>query len=146
MSPTSKKEYFLSVYKRYKASSYQEKRSILDEFCQNCHYNRKYAIRKLNKRPKRRPKRSGRRGPRSKYDHPELKECLQNIWLAANLPCSKRLKAILPMWLACYQLEFGALKPQILNLLVQISAASIDRHLKLTRHRYRVRSSPKFLH
>ena len=137
MSPVSKKEYFLSVYKRYHASSRFEKRLILDEFCQNCAYNRKYAIRKLNEKLLRRPKKLGRPGPRSKYAHPELKKCLQAIWLGANLPCSKRLKAILPVWIPYYQLEFGALEPKILKLLVQISASSIDRHLKLVRHKYR---------
>ena len=137
MSPVSKKEYFLSVYKRYAESSHQKKRLILDEFCQNCGYNRKYAIRKLNKRLKRRPEKVRRRGSRPKYDHPELKKCLQEIWLAANLPCSKRLKAILPVWIPYYQLEFGALAPQILRLLESISASSIDRHLKLVRHKYR---------
>ena len=137
MSPVSKKEYYLSVYKRYHKSSRPEKRSILDEFCQNCCYNRKYAIRKLNKRPKRRPEKAGRRGHKPKYDHPDLKKCLQEIWLAANLPCSKRLKAILPVWIPYYQLEFGALKLEVLKLLVQISASSIDRRLKLIRHRYR---------
>ena len=137
MSPTSKKEYFLSIRKRYHKSSGQEKSAILDEFCQNCGYNRKYAIRKLNKRLLRRLKKLGRPGPRPKYDSPELKKCLQEIWIAANLPCSKRLKAILPVWIPFYQLEFGALKPDILKLLNKISAASIDRHLKPIRSRYR---------
>ena len=137
MSPVSKKEYFLSVYKRYHKSSREEKCLILDEFCQNCGYNRKYAIRKLNKKLLRRPKKFGRHGPKPKYDHPELKKCLQEIWLAANLRCSKRLKAILPVWIACYQLEFGIIKPEVLKLLFQISASSIDRHLKLVRHKYR---------
>lgn len=137
MSPTSKKEYFLAVQRRYKASSRRQKSQILDEFCQTCGYHRDYAIRKLNKSPLRRPKKAGRRGPRPKYAHPELKKCLQEIWLAANLPCSKRLKAILPVWIPCYQLEFGALKAEVLKLLAQISPSSIDRHLKLVRRQYR---------
>ena len=137
MSPFSKKEYFLSVYKRYHKSARREKCFILDEFCQNCAYNRKYAIRKLNKRLLRRPKKLGRHGPKPKYNRPELKNCLQEIWLAANLPCSKRLKAILPVWIPCYQVEFEIIKPEVLKLLFQISASSIDRHLKLIRHKYR---------
>jgi len=137
MSPTSKNEYFLSVYKRYNESSRHEKRSILDEFCQNCHYNRKYAIRKLNKRLLRRPKKRGRPGPRSKYAHPDIQKPLREIWLQANMPCSKRLRAILPVWMPSYQLEFGALEPWVLKSLHQISAATIDRTLKTFRFRYR---------
>lgn len=120
MSPTSKKEYFLAVQKRYESASRKQKSQILDEFCLTCCYHRDYAIRKLNKSPKRRPEKAGKPGPRLKYNHPELKKCLQEIWLAANLPCSKRLKAILPVWIPCYQLEFGALKPEVLKLLIRI--------------------------
>lgn len=137
MSPTSKNEYFLSVYRRYRGSSRLEKRSILDEFCRNCAYNRKYAIRKLNKRPLRRPKKRGRPGPRSKYAHPDIQKPLREIWLSANMPCSKRLRAILPVWIPSYQLEFGILEPWVLRSLGQISASTIDRTLHAFRFRYR---------
>lgn len=137
MSPISKKDYYLSVYKRYHKSSRFEKHLILDEFCQNCHYNRKYAIRKLNKKPLRRPRKPGRPGPRSKYNLPELKKCLKEIWLHANLPCSKRLKAILPVWIPYYQIEFAVLSLETIKLLNRISPSSIDRHLKIARYKYR---------
>lgn len=137
MSPTSKKDYFLSVYKRYRESSRQAKRFILDEFCQNCAYNRKYAIRKLNKRLLRRSTKRRKPGPRSRYVHPDIQRPLREIWLAANMPCSKRLCAILPLWIPSYQLEFGALEAWILKSLNQISASTIDRTLQTFRFKYR---------
>ena len=48
MSPTSKTEYLKQIKQRYKKSSKKEKTKILDEFCEICCYNRKYAIRILS--------------------------------------------------------------------------------------------------
>ena len=55
-------EYFRSVYARYRQAAREMKRKILDEFCANTHYNRKYALRLLNGPP------PGRARPRP--DHP----------------------------------------------------------------------------
>ncbi len=41
-----------AVCKRYQAATKEVKSLILDEFCTNCGYNRKYAIRILAKKPK----------------------------------------------------------------------------------------------
>ena len=139
MSPLSKKEYFKTIKARYKKSSSRIKSVILDEFCANCGYNRKYAIRKLNK-PRLRNPRSliyNKPGPRSKYDIPEIKRPLEEIWRTANLPCSKRLKAIIPLWIPFYQLEFGILKPEVIRVLNKISPATIDRVMRLVRIRFR---------
>ena len=38
-------EYFRSVYARYRQAAREVKRKILDEFCANTKYNRKYALR-----------------------------------------------------------------------------------------------------
>jgi hypothetical protein len=40
-----KKSYFQSIQPRYEKASKAQKKIILDEFCENCKYNRKYAIR-----------------------------------------------------------------------------------------------------
>ena len=48
MCKNSRKEYLISIRKRYNSSSKSEKKKILDEFCKNCGYNRKYSIRILN--------------------------------------------------------------------------------------------------
>lgn len=131
MSPTVKRELLKAIAPRYQKARRKERSKILDEFCVNFSYNRKYAIRKLLAYElKRRPGITRKPGPRSKYDKPELLKPLQQIWLFAHLPCSKRLKAILPEWISPYQSEFGFLSIKTLNLLESISPSTIDRILK----------------
>jgi hypothetical protein len=48
MSCASKRDYLRRIYARYQGASWEEEQLILDEFCANCDYNRKYAIRVLN--------------------------------------------------------------------------------------------------
>ncbi len=108
MSPRARMEYLETIYLRYKKASLKQKTLILNEFCLNCGYHRKHAIRLLNhfrRFTKPKPK---KRGKPSKYNKPSVSEPLKKIWLAANLPCSKRLKVILPLWLPSYVKEFGS--------------------------------------
>jgi hypothetical protein len=96
MSPKARMEHIESIVVRYRKSSKKQKTVILDEFCATCGYNRKYAIYLLytfKRFTKHRPK---KRGKPSRYNQPYIIEPLKRIWLAANLPCSKRLKAIIP--------------------------------------------------
>ena len=55
---------------------------------------------------------------------------LKRIWLVANLPCSKRLKLILPLWLPRYSEAFEPLSLDVIKALTSISAATIDRALQ----------------
>src|SRR5437867_10838361 len=48
MSGRSRREYLAVIYSRYRRAGLQEKQVILDEFCRNGGYKRKYAIRLLN--------------------------------------------------------------------------------------------------
>lgn len=141
MSPLSKREYFKSIKTRYQQARLKQKSAILDEFCANCGYNRKYAIRKLGKPRLRNPRSLLRRkpGPKSRYNRPEILKPLEQIWLTANLPCSKRLKTILLLWMGSYESTFGALHKEVKDALNKISPATIDRILKITRVRYRGR-------
>jgi hypothetical protein len=41
-------EYLRAIYERYQAAGRKSKKVILNEFCTNTGYNRKYAIRLLN--------------------------------------------------------------------------------------------------
>jgi hypothetical protein len=61
------------------------------------------------------------------------------FWLSANLPCSKRLKTILPLWIPGYLQSFGPLPPKVLEALSPISPATIDRILSPTRIHYQKR-------
>jgi len=77
-----------------------------------------------------------RRRPKPVYNDQAILKALKKIWLAANLPCSKRLKAILPLWIPGYQSFFEPLPDQIVKRLLQISPATIDRLLQPVRLRY----------
>jgi hypothetical protein len=137
MSPGARMEYLRSIYLRYKQAGRKGKGIILDEFCLNCGYHRKHAIRVLNKfrlytKPKLR-----KRGKPSVYNKTSIIKPLKHIWLASNLPCSKRLKAILPLWLPFYAGQYIELPPEALEALQSISASTIDRLLKPVRVKYK---------
>lgn len=134
----SKKEYLSEIKERYLLSSRQEKKQILDEFCSTCQYNRKYAIRLLNApSKKRKPVKCPQRGRPRRYDTPAVLDVLLKIWEASNLVCSKRLTAMLPLWMPWFERSFQTeLDEHTQSLLAQISAATIDRLLKPYRAKY----------
>jgi len=132
-------EYLETIYLRYKRAALKEKTLILNEFCLNCGYHRKHAIRVLNNFKRFTKPKPKKRGKPSKYNKLSILEPLKKIWLAANLPCSKRLKVILPLWLGSYAKEFGGLPLEVVKALLRISAPTIDRLLKPTRVKYRGR-------
>ena len=104
MSRQSKWEYLTKIYHRYGQASSKAKRQILDEFCANCGYHRKYAIRLLNgPAPKGSPPR--RRKRRATYG-PQVISVLAAIWQAAGYPWSVRLKALLPVWMPWHQVQW----------------------------------------
>ena len=142
MSPMSKKEYLQSILLRYRSAAKKLKSRILNEFCQVCGYHRQHAIRLLNTckrftQPK--PKKKGRE---SVYNKPSILEPLKKIWLSANLPCSSRLRAIIPLWLPFYP---EPLSEAVKKALLSISQATIDRVLRPVRIKYgkRGRSTTK---
>lgn len=138
MSPKSKREYFKSIALRYQKASKKDKSRILEEFCQICHYHRKYAIAKLNVyKTRRKPPEKRKAGPKPLYDHPQLLETLKAIWIGTNLICSKRLKAAIPDWLGPYQIDNGYLPLDLVKKLLKISPPTIDRLLKPIKRLYR---------
>ncbi len=139
MSPRSKREYREAVHWRYKNATRHEKTAILDEFCATCGCHRKHAIRVLRRFKRFTKPKPKKRGPKPVYRKDEVINPLKRIWLAANLPCSKRLKAILPIWLPGYDQQFGNLPPEVTKALLDISPATIDRLLAPTRIQYKKR-------
>jgi hypothetical protein len=139
MSPGARVEYLRSIYLRYKRASRKEKGVILDEFCLNCGYHRKHAIRTLNSFKLYTKPKPGKRGKPSVYNKNSIIKPLKDIWLASNLPCSKRLKAILPLWLPFYEEQYTKLTTEALGALQSISAPTIDRLLKPVRVKYKGR-------
>ena len=130
MSLSAKREYLSTIQGRYQRAGREHKGRILDEFCANCGYHRKAALRLLNRvYPHRRRKRSG---PKPVYDRALILPPLKTIWLASEQLCSKLLKAALPQWLGHY--ERHSKMPEVLKeTLLKIRPAQIDRLLQAAR-------------
>jgi hypothetical protein len=139
MSPRSKKEYVEAIFLRYKKATCKEKTIILDEFCAACGYHRKHAIRLLRRFKRFIKPKAKKRGRPPVYHQELILKPLKQIWITANLPCSKRLKAILPLWLPGYVQSFGNLPPEVSQALLTISAPTIDRFLNPIRIQYKKR-------
>ncbi len=136
MSMKSRLELLESIIKLYKkAKSKKQKSALLDHFCAICGYNRKYAIHRINNYSKRRKRKKP--GRPSKYNNPNVIKVIQNIWITANLPCSKLLKPIISSFLPFYESHFDKIDPFIYSLLIQISPASIDRVFKSIRPKFK---------
>lgn len=125
----TKREYLEKIRPRYARAGREHKRRILDEFCEVCGYHRKHAIRLLRWD---RPERKRRPGRPSQYGLAERK-VLERIWLVANRPCSLRFKAMLPVWLPHYEMEFGPLTPSLRGRLLAVSSRTLDRLMQPVR-------------
>ena len=130
MGKNERRAYLEAVIERYQKASKNAKSVILDEFCSVCDYNRKYAIRLLNRQRKRSKRRPGRKPV---YHSSELLRALKRIWLVTDQMCSKRLVAAMPLWLPFYEQAYEKLSDKTENQLRSISAATIDRVLAPTR-------------
>src|SRR3989338_10873490 len=139
MSSRSKREYLEAIYLRYKRACRKGKAVILDEFCTTCGYHRKHAIRLIRKFTRFIKLQKGKRGRKPLYSKEAILKPLKKIWLSANLPCSKRLKAVLPLWLPGYVQEYGNLPKEVTEALLAISHATIDRLLSPVRVKYKGR-------
>ena len=133
MSPRSKREYLAAIVKRYRTASRSIKTIILNEFCSTCGYHRKHALRLIRTFRRFTNKTQTKRGRRPVYDPELLRIPLTRIWKAANLPCSKRLKAIIALWLPGYIKTYGPIPEKTAVALLRISAPTIHRILKPVR-------------
>lgn len=136
MSPRSKREYLGAIVKRYRAASRTLKTIILNEFCSACGYHRKHALRLLRTFRRFTQKTPAKRGRKPSYDPKTILVPLKRIWKTANLPCSKRLKAIIPLWMPGYIQTYGPISQATAAALLRISPSSIDRILKPVRAEY----------
>jgi hypothetical protein len=100
---------------------------MLDEFCRVAGYHRKYAVRVLNGPPPAavRPARPRRRAVL--YTAATI-AALVTIWTAAGYPWSRRLKALIPLWLPWARRRMH-LARAVERQLLTISARQIDRRL-----------------
>jgi len=137
MSRLSRREYWQQVYPRYQRASRTERQRILDEFCANCRYHRKHAIRLLNgSPPAARPAPQRRR--RGVTYGPRLVSILKAVWEAADYPWSVRLKALLPEWMPWVRRRFR-LTADLEEQLLRISPRSIDYRLRSAKRKLRQR-------
>jgi hypothetical protein len=135
MSAQSKYEYLMAIRERYRNASKKDKTMILDEFCTVCGYHRKYAIRLLNApQLADRSRNLSRRGRKQVYAAPLIVEVLRDLWVMTNLPCSKRLQAIIPLWLPFY--DQRSLTAELRQQLLAISPATMDRLMAPLRAKY----------
>jgi hypothetical protein len=135
MSNSAKKEYLTEIRSRYLMASKTEKSLILDELCTVCRFNRKYAIRVLNKKPTFYSKKQGR--PKI-YHRKAIIEFLKDLWVVTNLACAERLKAAIALWLPYYQFhKSNQLTEKDIKLLEEISPSTIKRLLRRSKSKYR---------
>lgn len=129
ISVTTKKELVAALAKRYAAGNREEKSRILDQFVSISGTHRKHAMRLL--RGEDRQPQSRRRA--QIYDA-ATREALIVLWEASDRICGKRLKPLLPILISSME-QHGHLKldDQVRTLLLQMSAATIDRALKSAR-------------
>ena len=86
MSLSAKREYLAKIHGRYQRAGRPHKSRILDEFCANCGYHRKAALRLLH-----RPLANGRAkrpGPKRTYEPAQVLPVLKAVWLASEQLCS----------------------------------------------------------
>jgi hypothetical protein len=116
------------MHGRYGKAEGKAKGVMLDEFCLNTGYHRKYAIRLLNGPPPGKGEEAPPGGRKPHYS-PAVVTLLAAIWEAAGYPWSVRLKAILPSWMPWIRQRY---KPsaETERQLLGISARQIDRRLQ----------------
>jgi hypothetical protein len=136
MSGRSKWEYLRKIHRRYQQAPAALKRQILNEFCSNCGYHRKHAIRLLNG-PFPTELRLRRRPRRASYGS-RLVSVLSAIWEASGYPWSVRLKALLPIWMPWARKRFRV-SPGLEQQLLAISPRTIDYRLQVQKRRIRKR-------
>lgn len=127
----SKKEYVEVMRRRYAGAGRRYKKKLLDEVCEVCGYHRKYAIELLNRQVSRSHRRPG---PRRIYGD-AVREVLKDLWLLMSRPCSRLLRANIPLWLPHYE-QKKPVSRSVRKKVLQISHASIDRLLKPVRKKY----------
>ena len=130
MTKMGKQELTLSAKPRYLQASKKERTKILDEFCGNTGYDRKYAISIFQaKCDYRRVSRDGRKPRVKKYGH-DVMAVIVKIWELLDYPCGTRLKpSLLPMLESMIAFKEIEVTSEIKKKMVAISPRTLDRRL-----------------
>jgi hypothetical protein len=133
MSNELKNEWLPKFQRRYAQRHREGKSRMLDEFCEDYGYERKYAIKLLSDHltaP------TGRKRPGPERQYVAIEPVVRQLWLSAEQPCGKRLQPILRQWLPFYERRYGRLPSVHRRLIGQISPVSLDRLLAPARAEY----------
>ena len=128
MSRKIAEELLPRLRQRYENRGREGRTRLLDEVCEQWGYSRKHAIKLLRAKAGWGGDPAARKGRPPAYGEAETK-VLWKIWRAAEQPCGKRLKALLPAWLPHYEREHGRLAKARRKAVLAVSAAQIDRLL-----------------
>lgn len=135
MTNMAKKELISEVKARYIKADKEQKTKILDEFCQNTGYHRKYATTILQAGyDYGRAKREGRK-PRKKVYSSKVISKIIEIWELLDYPCGARLQPVLVSTAeAMMRNKEIDIDDEILNKMNQISISTVDRRLNKERN------------
>ena len=120
-------EQLARLRRRYQGRGKEGKARLLDEFCEDYGYERKYAIKLLGASADAPDDKSSPPGPEPKYE--PVSHVVTEIWKASEQLCGKRLVWALPLWLPHYERHYGKLLCKEKKLLEAVSAATLDRLL-----------------
>jgi hypothetical protein len=130
MTKMGKKELILSTKLRYLKAFKKDKTKILDEFCKNTGYDRKYAISIFQaKCDYNRTSRKGRKPRAKKYGH-DVMAVIIKIWELLDYPCGVRLKpSLMPMLESMISFNEISVTNEIKDKMESISTRTLDRRL-----------------
>ncbi len=130
MSKSATEEYVGRTRQRYAAmKSKRAKSMVLNEFCDTTGYERKHAIKLLNRKAGNRVNRPGRK---AKYGE-DVKGVVVEIWKMSDQLCSKLLKPVMGLFLESYERNLSPVPEDVRRKVLEISPASMDRLLKSER-------------
>jgi integrase-like protein len=128
----ARREYAEALRARYHLADKVGKGQILDEYCRVTRAHRKAAIRCLRRRA--RP--AGRPPGRPRRYGPTLLPILERVWAASDYLCGKLLAPMMPVLVAALETHHRlVLVPAVREALLAASPATLDRQLRLLRHR-----------
>ncbi len=139
MSIHSRIEYLKKVKPRYLKTDRKNKNMMLDEFCQNTGYNRKYAIRRLAPQNETDPPKVINRRRGCYYTNEDI-FWLSKVWEIMDYPCGQRFEPILSEMIdvLIFHKEL-AIPKSIAEKIRNISADTINKRLKTYRTKMRLR-------
>lgn len=134
MTNMSKKELISATKPRYLKANKKDKGKILNEFCANAGYARKYAIKILAAGHEHdRLARVGRKHRARQYGS-EVIQTIMLIWEVLDFPCGARLKPVLSeMYQVLVREKEISAQAEIESKLATISSSTLDRRLKKER-------------